>query len=341
MCAQISDSTSSASNADAARLADEVRQATLSVVWRQWRALGASAAATSSEHEPLRSLIDPEALLLASLLFVEDERRLGDVLHSWASSHSAHMSVQRTKNLAAAYPASVQGKIASRLAWFAEVAHLTGKDHRWRKAQQDWSLRSADAGAAIDRPVVRGEGKARGARLRAREPAALLLRLRLVLGVSVKADALAYLISRPRSSATISEIADALGYTVAAVRRSLDDLVEARVIESDVENAIAHRAEYSAWAKLLQLPQEPLVWGYWVARFRWVADLTGWAKSAEARPLSEYAYAATLREIAVRNDGAFNSDLSISRGAEWNTLDGATAYVQAIREGVRRMLSSV
>src|SRR6266849_3728636 len=104
-------------------LARNLRLSVIDVLWRQWRAVDAQAAGKERAH----AMVDPEALVLTSLLLMEQERRLGDLLNSWASWNSDLLSVQRAKNLAAHYPEATRKK----LAWFAEMALEQGKDMRW------------------------------------------------------------------------------------------------------------------------------------------------------------------------------------------------------------------
>ena len=79
----------------AAELANELRQATLDYLWRQWRVVGAGVTSSS----PARTIIDPEALVLMSLTMLEHERRLADVVWSWIDVNHALVSVQRLGNL--------------------------------------------------------------------------------------------------------------------------------------------------------------------------------------------------------------------------------------------------
>src|SRR5687767_9805057 len=64
--------------------AAHLRDATLDVIWRQWAALGGSAASRARAH----AVVDPEALVLASLAFVSEEPRLADVLHDWITRNA-------------------------------------------------------------------------------------------------------------------------------------------------------------------------------------------------------------------------------------------------------------
>ena len=163
-----------------------LQERTLGVLWRQWGTLGASTAS-----HPARGLIDPEALVLASLAFQDEERRLADVLRWWATTGAPLLSVTRIRNLARQFPVSVR----DRLGEFAACALGEGRDFRWR-------------------PLARPSGRPAGRRRKAlgREPKvlappALLLRLRLGFGVAVKADLLAVLLGSPGGWLSVREIA--------------------------------------------------------------------------------------------------------------------------------------
>lgn len=253
-------------NLELEQLASELREATLHVVWRQWRALGAGAAARSAERSRHpRTLIDAEALVLVSLVLMGDERRLADILHDWAARNSDLLSVQRMKNLEADYLDAVQGVLASRLAWFATVARDAGKDLRWRSVAQAWteksqaSVANRTAGllAVAEMPSVRYGTKSRATRARLTSGASLLLRLRLGFGVGVKADLLAFLLARADDWATVREIVEATAYTPAAVRRAAEDLAAGRLIQAREWQPASYRVAYAAWAPLLELEERP------------------------------------------------------------------------------------
>ena len=318
------------------RLAGELRRATLNVVWAQWRTLGAGATARSAERSRHpRTLIDPEALVLVSLVLMGDERRLADLLHDWIAKNSDLLSVQRMKNLAGDYPDAVQGALAGRLAWLATVARDVGKDLRWRSAVQRWAELSEKLGGAGDasaipeepsehlragakaahaRPqrnarAVRASLKSRATRTRLTSDASLLLRLRLAFGVSVKADLLSFLLARTDEWATVRHIATATAYTPAAVRRAADDLAAARLIHALEGQPTSYRVSYSAWAPLLELEDRPPRWGSWHERFVFVIAFLYWTDAARERPLSRYALGANGRELLERHRLAFESDL--------------------------------
>src|SRR5258708_13627935 len=96
MCARISDSPKSPKASDTRDaglkldiLRARLRNVTLDVVWRQWRTLGAGAAARSGRADHASpALIHPERLLLASLALLSEERRLSYLLHARAARTS-------------------------------------------------------------------------------------------------------------------------------------------------------------------------------------------------------------------------------------------------------------
>lgn len=313
------------------QLAAELRRAVLDVAWRQWRALGAGAVArrttrTTTRAErgagrDLHALVDPEALVLISLVLLQEERRLGDLVHDWGARNSDLLSVQRVKNLEADYPEPVRGPLTQRLASFATVARDAGKDLRWRSLAQGRAevegrgletareagtrARGAHAPGSPDGAPTR----ARATRARLTADATLLLRLRLGLGVGVKADLLAFLLARVEEWATVRDVTDAIGYTVAAVRRAADDLAAARLIEALDGQPAGYRVTYGAWAPLLGFEDRPPRWASWHERFVFATAFLHWAEAARERPLSAYAFGAHGRQLLERHRPAFEHDL--------------------------------
>jgi hypothetical protein len=70
-----------------------LREAAVRAAWTQWGAIFTFAASPRPAH----AIVDPEALLLASLGLTEQEPRLRRVLDVWAQYGARLLSVQRTK----------------------------------------------------------------------------------------------------------------------------------------------------------------------------------------------------------------------------------------------------
>lgn len=298
------------------RLAVELRRVLLDVAWRQWRAIGAGAVGRSSvrdaERRHLNTIVDPEALMLISLLLVREERRMPGLLHDWALENSDLLSVQRVKNLESEYPEPLRTTVERRVAWFARVARDEAKDLRWRSL----IVKAQEGPGTIDDVVARTrtdapEGssrKMRATRVRATSGPTLLLRLRLAFGVGVKADLLAYVLARGEDWATVRDITDATGYTVAAVRRAAEDLAAARFIEALEDQPTSYRAVVGAWGSLLTLDELPR-WGSWQERFVFAAVFLQWADAVGDRSLSWYAFGNQGRQLLERHRTAFERDL--------------------------------
>jgi len=189
----------------------DLEAAMLEQLWGQWRLIGAGAATrTAAAFTP--AMVDPEALVLASLLYVTREPRLGDLIADWVTQNVDLLSVQRIRNLWPAYPGALHELLGGRLAWLAEIAAKDGGDPRWRPLRLPAS--------ALD-PIPLRSGGTRAVRAPVATPPCLMLALRSGLGVNAKADIVAFLLGR-RAPHPVREIAQGVGYAVSAVRRGVE-----------------------------------------------------------------------------------------------------------------------
>src|SRR5260221_6996777 len=103
MCARISDSPKSPKAPDTRDaglkldiLRARLRNVTLDVVWRQWRALGAGAGARGGGGGHASSaLFDPQGLLPVSVVLLFAGGRVGNILHDWGARNSHLLSAPR------------------------------------------------------------------------------------------------------------------------------------------------------------------------------------------------------------------------------------------------------
>lgn len=252
-----------------ARCASLLTDATVDVLWRQWAAVGASASTPAAA----RALVDPEALVLASLAFGDVERRLRDVLGDWVATNADLLSVQRTRNLMGGYPESMKESID----WIAGVALREAKDSRWRSLVGSHSATSEST--SLPR---RRKNKVRARRVTFTTPATLWLKLRLGLGVGVKADVLAYLVCQDAEmGATVRALEERLGYTNGATRRALDDLSEAGMVRTTPERGAVYWLDGTAWMAVLEIRDHRPSWRGWHNRFRFA---NGIQQLASANP---------------------------------------------------------
>ncbi len=265
----------------AARLLD----ATLDLLWRQWRAIGGAAAGRGA----ITKQVDPEALCLASLYLQEAEPRLWTVMVDWLRLGSALLSVQRLKNLAKQFP-----PVEDRLRALAAAAVEEAKDARWRSLLGPRPARKA----APRKPMkLRGGGPALTA------PPALVLRLRAAFQVGVKADLLAFLLGQPLR-VSVSTAAQSLGYSVPPVFRALQDLVAAQLVQSgDFPSGAEYWVHIERWHEVLGGWQAIARWGFWREVLVYVCAALALEQRGQYRKGSDYARAAALRELALRHEG--------------------------------------
>lgn len=296
-------------------LANEIREASLKHLWRQWHAIGASV--TIGRHAG--AIVDPEALILMSLWMLEHEHRLADVTASWVRINSALLSIQRLRNLRKHFPNAVAGPLAA----LAEVGIEEAKDSRWKSLRKKGA---AQLGA-------RGN-KIRSVEARLGSWATLLLQLRRGMGVGAKADVLGFLLGTSSHAewSSVATIAEATGYTPAAVRRVADDLAAARFIrvpgtaESDRGAQRIYNALPAAWAPLLRIRDQDPGWGYWRERFLLIVDVLMWLERLETRTISEYARDVEARGILSRHGAAFLRGRVID-AADFEGAEHGTAYL--------------
>jgi hypothetical protein len=262
------------------KLGDRLRDRATNVVWMQWAALGSGA----SSNRAVRGVIDPEALVLASLGLVDHERNLVELLAWWAGEGPGLMSVQRMRNLSAAYPEGVR----YRLGEFAGYAWKVGGDHRWKALASE----SADTTSErVDRPA-RLEG-----------PGAVMLRLRLGLGVGIKADLLAALLGLD-GWWTVRAVTEATGYTGRAVRRAGDELARGGWIEASPSSPAEYRARGDGWLELLGL-KEAAPWRHWHTQLAFVLAVDGWLRGGEWRDQELEAAERSARTLVDDHRSAF------------------------------------
>ena len=256
--------------------------------WTQWVALGGMAYPIGSWRS--HSIVDIEALLLASLNLVDQERRLRDLTLWWAGVGSHLTSVQRTRALAARFPARTGSE---GLEAFASMAAGRG-DRRW----------SRHAGV----PVPAEGRSAKGPEeLRLMDPAALLPRLRAAFGVGAKADTLAFLLGSAGAWASVNGIAFATGYSTVSIRKATEEMAMARLIRETDGRPSEYHAPPKPWREILDLlpPDQgrdgespPPRWRYWSEIFAFLLGVIEWSRMACASPApNEHVLASTARDI--------------------------------------------
>jgi len=311
-----------------ASTASLLAKAATEIAWQQWGALGAQ---TSDARPAHQAVLDPEALLLVSLVLLEHERRLADVIVSWVSLNSSLLSVQRVKNLGRAFPPPVQQILSA----VAATAIQDGKDMRWT------SLATSPT-----TPLAARRGKTRATIPAFLTTATLMLQLRQGMGVGVKSDLFAFLLTsnaNARNWASTAAMVRALGYTSAAVRRNADDLAAARFIrrmetvDADSSAARLYMAEPANWAPALHLGILQPGWRYWLERFAFIADVLDTSHKLAQTQATEFATGVACRTLIEKHRTALTRDTGVKPGLFDDSIDWTAALHSASEQLVEWM----
>ena len=281
------------SNAAASRIQEVAERTLLNATWAQWATL--TAAAIPADRRRAWTIVDPEALVLASLTVGHRERRLDDIVASWARDAANLMSMHRMRALVSGYPSAVH----ERLGIFTKAAS-SGGDRRWRRL-------SVHSGTDGYTPRLKPLGE-----LRLIEAPALTLRLRAGFGVNAKADLLSLLIGFGGAAADLKVIAAAIAYTERAVRTATEEMTVAGLIHEIEGRPSSFYADPTAWAQVLQPhsadrrspkkePEFPR-WRFWAAVFVFLARVIDWSSKGEHEAWSRYVTSSRARDILEEHD---------------------------------------
>lgn len=281
-------------------IASRTEEAVVRACWRQWRAIQGEGLATGQQSA--RSIIDPEALVLASLAVRAKEQRFRDLLLWWVGKGAALLSVQRLQTLGRTMP---QASLHGGTAWFAALAVEAG-DARWKRLA---------AGKASDEPARSGKGPRE---LHLVEPSTLMLRLRAGFGVSAKADLMAFLIGASSSSGkqpswtNVSVISEAIGYSRQSVSRAVSEMSLARFIETSADAPPLYALDPAPWARVFRL-HDPWrdatsvaedadeldlpAWRFWSQAYAFLLKCSQWAEHAARKESPDVVHASLARDI--------------------------------------------
>lgn len=276
------------SNEAVSRIRELAERTLLEASWAQWAVL--TATAIPADRRGAWTIIDPEALVLASLTVGHRERRLDDMVASWAAEAAHLMSMHRMRGLAAGFP----GAVKKRLGIFTTSASSAG-DKRWKRLA---------TGEHTDEyaPRLKDLGE-----LRLMEGPALTVRLRAGFGVNAKADLLSLLIGFGGAAADLKVIAAATAYTERAVRTATEEMTLAGFIHEIEGRPSSFYADPKAWANVLQSRRRDRngprdegglpPWRFWAAVFVFLAHVIDWSLTQERKGWSAYVAGSRARDL--------------------------------------------
>jgi hypothetical protein len=301
------------------RISKELTDTLLDSLWIQWGSLGSFV----DTNRCSSSLVDPDALLLMSLTLRQHEKRLWDLLASWAGNGSKLFSIQRVKNLVKGFPSVTR----ERLSEFSYRAINEGKDHRWKAL-------SGTNGGPEARSRILWE-----AYPRVWHPTALILRLRLGFGIGITSDLLAYLLSLNGAWSSTTKMSLAIEYSQYSIRRNADAMTAAGFLESTNKKPFQYRVNTPPWKQLLSINGVVPGWKYWNKLFSFLATYLFLLNGERAEGQSPYLLSSELRDLVGGHEDAFNLNNidypkpQVFIGEDY--LSGVIDFVPALADWIR------
>ena len=211
---------------------DALRESLLSVLWRQWSALGLATHSSSEDRSP----VDMEALLVASAVLSSHDQRLTKLAEEWLSLNRSLVLKVRIVRMCRAW-----GQLAGK--HHIDVGHL-------------------DPEQVIGTEKADSKGPKRAVSPEPSGPAVAQVNLRRLFGVNARADILLYLLAG--GSGSSAGIARAVWFDQKAVYRILESWAETGACtRPGSHSADGYRlVRTDEWAQLIGL-DEPVKWVDW------------------------------------------------------------------------------
>jgi len=169
-------------------------------------------------------------------------------------------------------------------------------------------------------------------------PINLAFRLRQILGVGVRAEAVRVLLTTDAPRVNAQTLAQSTGYAKRNVHEALAGLSKADVVSAfTVNGEQRYKAGRPAWAALLGCPPDELPLGRdWPQLLATLRRILRWSSQPELETMSDYLHASSARDLleAIRPDLAFAGiPVDLSPSPE-NTM-------RELEEVVERLLAKI
>jgi hypothetical protein len=281
---------------------DDFQRQLSTFLWNEWGQMGILA--TSSE--PNRWAADPEALLLLSFEVGREDPRLLEEVLDWLVTNERLISVQRLRNLAR--DESDLALVEAVLGWLgrkrrrprlgAKPVATKADEPRpfFRNSQITVNDPDPDFLAqGLLKPRSETSGKSQSPDLLL--PINFAFRLRLLLGIGVRAEAARVLLTTQAPRMDVQTLAASTGYNKRNVQEGLSSLRAAGVVVSwEVGNEQRFEVSREGWSRFLSidiLPQHV----DWPQLFTAYRLLLRWLTDPANQNLSEYMLASTARTL--------------------------------------------
>ena len=202
-------------------LQNKLREALIDLLWDQWAVLGGAASGRSGA---VPFVIDPEALLLATMRFGRTDSRLAGEALDWLARNGKLVSLQRLKNM------QLATKLADTECLRELASFMTDAKYRNWQSLDQWASKTStpsDGGFVPEGFQTRGMSQAPDCAA----PEAFVLRLRALFGVSARPEVLAWLLTHRAGYA--AEIARDVSWFSKSVQAILNELDLSRLLVSE------------------------------------------------------------------------------------------------------------
>jgi hypothetical protein len=330
------------STVETSTLSQQLSDQLVTFAWDEWAQMGVLA--TPHRRSPWAQ--DPEALIVFTLEVARADARLFDELMDWLLVNESLLSVRRLRALCT--DETDRALVAAALGWLAHqrprarlgnrelLTDMTTLQQLFRsggpvsKADEDF------AAAGWLRPPLVPSHKSSPPDPMA--PINLAFRLRQILGVSVRSEAVRVLITTDAPWINAQTLARSTGYAKRNVHEALAGLSKADVVSAfTVNGEQRYKAARPAWAALLGCPPDELPSDRaWPQLFGALRRILRWSSQPELITTSDYLLASNARDLleAIRPDLAFAGiPVDLSPSPE-NTL-------RELEEVIKRLLATI
>lgn len=284
-------------------LRTKLSNALVEFLWDEWAQMGLLAA----PHHTSRWAQDPEALLLLTLEMARDDPRLFDEVLDWLVQNVSVMSARRVRTLC--IDTEDEQLSAAALEWAARHSRPASSRRKLEDRSpaktplfrdEDFvALRVDEVFSAFGftRPTAEPSGKSRTPDFAA--PINFAFRLRLLLGVGARAEAVRYLLTSDADSSLVADVARSAGYSKRNTQEALTSLEAAGTLTRAAKRGEQrYVVDRTRWAHLLGIEAHELpVYRDWPRLFGALRRVSRWLARPDLETLSEYLLASQAADV--------------------------------------------
>jgi hypothetical protein len=316
------------------RLSDQL----VAFAWNEWAQMGVLA--TPHRRSPWAQ--DPEALIVCTLEVARADARLFDELIDWMLLNESLLSVRRLR--AMCVDETDRSLVAAALGWLARQRSRARLGSREPTAaattlqslfRAEGPVSKADddfAAAGWTRPPLIPSHKSSPPDPIA--PINLAFRLRQILGVGIRAEAVRVLLTTDAPRVNAQTLARSTGYAKRNVHEALAGLSKAGVVSAfTVAGEQRYKADRPAWAALLGYsPDELPPARDWPQLLGALRRILRWSSQPELATMSDYLRASSARDLieGIRFDLAFAGIATDLSSSPENTLRELEVVIESV-----------